>query len=123
MSSILVVDDEPDIRLLCRLILEGAGHRVSEAATAEVALGLLRTTSADFVVLDIRMPGMGGWEMLARVQHDERLDQMKVIICSAHAGPVDQRRASAEGAHGFLAKPFLPDELLRVVQAAPAPAG
>jgi CheY-like chemotaxis protein len=121
VSSVLIVDDEADIRLLCRLVLEGRGHEVVEAESAELGLQMLQTFTADFVVLDIRMPGMGGWEMLERVRNDGHLNRMKVIVCSAHAGPVDQHRAEAEGAYAFLSKPFLPIELLGLLGVAAEP--
>jgi CheY-like chemotaxis protein len=126
MSRVLVVEDEPDIRLLCRLVLEGGGHDVLEAATAEIALEVLGTALADFMpldfmLLDIRLPGMGGWDMLVHVQDDTRLRRLKVVICSANAGPADRLRAEADGAYGFLAKPFLPEHLLGLFEPAPGP--
>jgi len=110
MSSVVVVDNEPDLRLLCRLVLEEAGHAVREAGTAETAFALLAEGVPDYLILDIRMEGITGWEILSRVRADARLDDMRVIICSAHATAVDARRAADEGAQ-FLAKPFLPAEL------------
>jgi CheY-like chemotaxis protein len=121
MSSVLVVEDESDIRLLFRLVLEGGGHEVREAQTAEIALDVLRTALPDFLLLDIRLPGMDGWEMLGHLRDDARLRRMKVIVCSAHASPADQRRAEAEGVYAFLAKPFLPQELLGLLGPTPAP--
>ena len=85
MSSVVVVDNEPDLRLLCRLVLEQVGHAVREADTAETAFALLAEAVPDCLILDIRMEGMAGWEMLAQVRGDARLGEMRVIICSAHA--------------------------------------
>ena len=110
MSSVVVVDNEPDLRLLCRLVLEEVGHTVREADTAETAFALLAEDVPDYLILDIRMEGIGGWEILSRVRGNARLDHMRVIVCSAHATAVDARRAADEGAV-FLAKPFLPAEL------------
>lgn len=126
MSLVLVVEDEADIRLLCRLVLEDGGHEVLEAETAEIALEVLGTALADFVpldfmLLDIRLPGMGGWDLLGHVRDDARLRWMKVIICSAHPGPAERRRAEAEGADAFLTKPFLPEDLLGLIELAPGP--
>jgi two-component system chemotaxis response regulator CheY len=115
MSTVLVVDDEADIRLLCRLILEGGGFEVLQAESAEAALEVLHMRETDYVLLDIRMPGMGGWEMLEYLHGDKALMRTKVIVCSAHAGPADERRATLGGAHAFLAKPFMPADLLSAV--------
>jgi CheY-like chemotaxis protein len=59
-STVLVVDDEPDIRLTLRFMLEGAGHGVIEAATGAEALARLETQRLDLVLLDIRLPDMEG---------------------------------------------------------------
>ena len=119
MSSILIVDDMEDIRFLCRLVLEGAGHDVIEAATAEDALALLDgTTIPDAILLDIRLPGMDGWEVLRILKGRQDLAGIKVIVCSAHASKSEQSRAQAEGAVGFLSKPFPMKELVRLFEAA-----
>jgi CheY-like chemotaxis protein len=115
VTAVLVVDDEPDIRHLCRLILADEGYEVLDAETAEAALDLLGRQMADLVLLDIRMPGMGGWEMLRILRGDERWRRTPVVVCSAHASPVDRRNAQELGANGFLGKPFFPDELLEAV--------
>jgi len=122
MSSVVVVDNEPDLRLLCRLVLEEVGHAVREADTAETAFALLAEAVPDYLILDIRMEGMAGWEILSRVRGDARLDDMRVIVCSAHATAADARRAADEGAE-FLAKPFLPAELRALIAPALAADG
>ena len=118
MSSILIVDDMEDIRFLCRLVLEGAGHEVIEAASAEDALEILDGTSPDAILLDIRLPGMDGWEVLRILRAREDLTRIKVVVCSAHASKSEQSRAHAEGAVGFLSKPFPMKELVRLFETA-----
>ncbi len=118
MTTVALVEDEADIRLLCRIALEGGGHEVREADSGDAALALLATTLPDVVLLDIQLPGVSGWVVLAHIRADPRLRGVKVIVCSAHAGPRDQRRATADGAFAFLPKPFLPAELLKLVAAA-----
>jgi CheY-like chemotaxis protein len=118
LSSILVVDDMEDIRFLCRLVLEGAGHDVLEAATAEDALEILDGTTPDAILLDIRLPGMDGWEVLRILKGRDDLAGIKVIVCSAHASKSEQSRAHSEGAVGFLSKPFPMKELVRLFEAA-----
>jgi CheY-like chemotaxis protein len=118
LSLILIIDDMEDIRFLCRLVLEGAGHEVIEAATAEDALGILDDTSPDAILLDIRLPGLDGWDVLRILRARDDLPRIKVIVCSAHASKSEQSRAHAEGASGFLNKPFPMKELVRVFEAA-----
>lgn len=115
MSSVLIVDDVADIRLLCRIVLERAGHDVTEAGSALEALSVLREVTPDYMVLDIRMPGMSGWELLDQVRQVAALERTKVIVCSAHAGPAEERRALVDGANAFLAKPFTPLDLLAAI--------
>ncbi|HSV39456.1 MAG TPA: response regulator [Nocardioidaceae bacterium] len=114
MGAILIVDDVPDIRLFCRVVLEGGGHEVTEASTVDEAIKALESTPLDGVLLDIRLFDREGWDVLKVVRDREDLRGTRVIVCSAHAGPGDQRRAVEEGAAGFLGKPFMPKELLRV---------
>jgi CheY-like chemotaxis protein len=118
MSSILVVEDMEDIRFLCRLVLEGAGHEVTEAASAEDALAILDTARPDGMLLDLRLPGMDGWDVLRILRTREELSQIKVVVCSAHASLSERGRAESEGASGFLTKPFPMKELVKIFEAA-----
>ncbi|HVM40286.1 MAG TPA: response regulator, partial [Acidimicrobiia bacterium] len=122
MSRILVVDDEPDPRLVVRIALEGEGHDVIEAASGEEALEVLNTEHVELVLLDIRMPGIDGWEVLRRLKAENRVNGMGVLLVSAFADPEVGARATQEGCRGFLAKPFrlaqLVDEVQRALAAA-----
>lgn len=109
-----MVDDVPDIRFFCRIVLESGGHQVTEAGTVEEAITALDAARPDGVLLDIRLPGRDGWDVLQEVRERDDLQGLTVIVCSAHAGPEDQRRAEEEGASGFLGKPFQPQELLKL---------
>lgn len=113
MSTVLIVDDEPDVRMLTRLLLEMEGHEVCEAVDGESALTLLGGSHAfDVVLLDIRMPGMSGWEVLAKLRADPRLEGLRVVVFSAHTEPRDLERALTEGATAYLTKPFTEEQLL-----------
>ena len=79
-------------------VLENAGHEVLEAANAEDALEILEASPPDGMLLDIRLPGMDGWDVLRFVQGRDDLRLMKVIVCSAHADANDRSRARSEGA-------------------------
>ena len=118
MSSILVVDDMEDIRFLCRLVLEGAGHEVIEAASAEDALEIVENARPDGILLDLRLPGMDGWDVLRILNDRDVLSEIRVVICSAHASLSERGRAQSEGASGFLTKPFPMKELVRIFEAA-----
>jgi CheY-like chemotaxis protein len=116
-STVLVVDDEPDIRLTLRFMLEGAGHGVIEAATGAEALARLETQRLDLVLLDIRLPDMEGWDVMTIVRVSEELSTVPVLIMSAHSSGDFRDRATREGSKGYLVKPFREEELLKAVDA------
>jgi two-component system chemotaxis response regulator CheY len=115
MTTVMVVDDEPDVRCLTRLLLEGAGYDVTEASSGEEALAQFQSSTVDLVMLDLRMHGISGWEVLSEMAARGWLDHTQVIVFSAQIEPEGYRRAVEQGARGFLTKPFTPDELLTAV--------
>jgi DNA-binding response OmpR family regulator len=102
--NILVVDDEDELRTLVRYELEQRGYRVTEAESGETALEVLKTTRPQIVVLDIRMPGMNGLEVLEIIRKDNMAD--KVIMLTG----VDELKIARDslelGANDFLTKPY-----------------
>lgn len=113
MSTVLVVDDEPDILLLHRLNLEAAGHDVVLAADGVVALERIADARPDVVVLDVMMPVLDGWGVLERLRCDD--SPPPVLVVSAKNTPEDVARARELGAADYLRKPFDPDVLIRKV--------
>src|SRR5262245_12458335 len=103
---VLVVDDEPNVRLVFRRTLETDGYRVDEAEDGEAALGLLDRQPFDIILLDLRMPGVGGMELL-RCLRDEGVD-VPVVIVTAHGTIPDAVEAMRLGAIDFLSKPLTP---------------
>jgi len=115
MTTVLVVDDEPDILLLHRLNLERAGHRVVLAADGLTALERIGTDEPDAVVLDVMMPVLDGWGFLERLRDDDA--PPPVLVVSAKSSPGDVQRARRLGAADYLAKPYDSEELVRRVAA------
>jgi len=116
MSRVLVVDDEPDVLLLCRLNLQQRGHELLEATDGSTALQLAVERHPDVVVLDLMMPGMNGYEVLETLQNDERTSDIPVLVLTAKSLRADRERSRMLGASGFLTKPFLPSELCDMVE-------
>lgn len=106
---VLVVEDEPDIRLLVAIQLRTSGYEVTEAATGEE--GLERLGGAD-VLLDVRLPGPDGFEVLVRLG---RPLPVPVVMMSAHCSDEMRGRAVELGCAGWLQKPFAPEALLDVL--------
>ncbi|HEU0130755.1 MAG TPA: response regulator [Mycobacteriales bacterium] len=116
MTKVLVVDDEPDIALICRLALTIAGFEVDERDTGQGALDYLAEGRPDVVLLDLRLPDLSGWDVLDRLRESGRLDSLNVVLFSAHASAADT--AVEAGCVSFIAKPFTPDDLVATVAAA-----
>jgi DNA-binding response OmpR family regulator len=110
MVSVLVVDDETDIREAVVELLAEEGYEVLDAADGEEALRKARAFHPDVVLLDLMMPGMNGWEFCARRKGDPELARIPVIVLSALG------RVQGLDAAGYLQKPFELDELLTAVR-------
>jgi PAS domain S-box-containing protein len=102
-QTALVVEDEDGAADLMRLLLEAEGFTVVRASTAEEALLVAPHQPLDLITLDLRLPGMDGWEFLARIRHDPALVDVPVVVVSA---AVDASLALAAGAAGILQKPI-----------------
>lgn len=115
-AQILVVDDEREILISCRKILEEAGYSVRTAESGEEALQLLDRESYDLIVLDQRLPGLSGLEILKSCR--ALSPQTDVIIFTAYAAVASAVEAMKSGAFNYLAKPFTDDQLLVAVEQA-----
>jgi CheY-like chemotaxis protein len=116
MGRVLVVDDEPDVLLLCRLNLEQRGHEFLEAADGSKALQLARQRHPDVIVLDLMLPGMSGYDVLETLQGDDDISGIPVLVLTAKSLRADRERSHGLGASAFLTKPFLPAELCEMVE-------
>jgi DNA-binding response OmpR family regulator len=114
---VLVVDDEPSIRLLCALNLELAGFDVSEAGDGPSALARASEGPYDLVLLDVMMPGMSGYDVLAGLRSADATRTLPVVFVSARAGRNDIRHGLELGALDYITKPFDPVALADSVAA------
>jgi DNA-binding NtrC family response regulator len=105
-GTILVVDDEKNIRRTLRMVLEGEGLDVRDAERAEDAVAILADEPVDVLVTDIRLPGMSGIELLERVKRDPATATMPVIVISGHASVSEAVDAVKLGATDFFEKPL-----------------
>jgi two-component system phosphate regulon response regulator PhoB len=111
-ERILVVDDEPDIVALVVYHLAKAGYRVSSAASGPDALALAKRDRPALVVLDLMLPGMSGFDVLAKLRDDEGTAKMGVLMLTARKEEPDRIRGLELGADDYLTKPFSPQELV-----------
>lgn len=112
VKRVLVVDDEPDISALVAYHLAKAGYRVSTAATGSDALRAAREERPDVVVLDLMLPGVSGYDVLAELRRREETRDVGVILLTARREEPDRIRGLSLGADDYLTKPFSPQELL-----------
>src|SRR5436309_2758071 len=106
--SVLVCDDEPNLRELIRVSL-GPGYAVHEAGDGEEALALARSLRPDLIILDLMMPRLNGFDVLADLKADSALARTRVLVVTAQ--PASEQEARAAGADGVIVKPFTPEEL------------
>ena len=127
MARILIVDDEEDVRIALKQVLERAGYEVSVAATGNEGLDVMKREGADLVITDVIMPGVDGIVTAKQIREKYRDTRIIVISGGGRTAPdpyepdaISTRSylasASKAGADQTLTKPFDRDELLRVVQ-------
>ena len=109
--TVLVVDDDPAMLLLCRANLRESGLRVREATNASEALESVRLDKPDLILLDIMMPGVSGWQVAAQLLGDEATAEIPIVFLTALSGTKQQLRAYELGAVGYVTKPFDPATL------------
>ena len=106
--TVMVVDDEPDMRYMLAAALEGAGYAVVEAAHGEAALELVRRSPPQIVLTDRMMPRMNGDELIERLRADEATKAIPIVIISGTQG-------APGGADAMMGKPVDVDELLALI--------
>jgi DNA-binding response OmpR family regulator len=116
MTTVLVVDDEAPIRLLCRVNLEAEGMRVLEASDGESGLETARTERPDVILLDVMMPGRNGWEVAEELLSDEATSFIPIIFLTARAEVRDRAKGIDLGGVDYVTKPFNPVELAPLVE-------
>ncbi len=106
---ILIVDDEPNVRLMLRTALATAGYPTAVAPDGETALGMIQAEPCDLIILDLRMPGLNGLQTLSRIR--ELGIDVPVMMLTAHGSIPDTVAVMRLGALDFLSKPITPAEL------------
>jgi two-component system, cell cycle response regulator len=116
--SVLLVEDSAAIRALVRRMLGAGGHSVVEATGGAAALAVCRQQQPDVMLLDVEMPEMSGWDVLAAMKADPALRDVPVVFLTGRSDTTDIVEGLRLGAHDYLRKPCEPTELLARVQAA-----
>jgi len=111
-GTILIVDDTPENLTLLRSMLTEKGYRVLAAINGELALKAVRTNLPDLILLDIRMPGMDGYEVCKQLKSEEKTRKIPVIFISALNEVDDKVKALSLGGVDYITKPFQAEEVL-----------
>jgi len=117
MTTVLVIDDEAPIRLLCRVNLEAEGMPVLEARDGPSGLETARSEIPDVILLDVMMPGLDGWGVAEALLEDARTAEIPIIFLTARAEFRDRARGLDIGGVDYITKPFNPVELAPLVRA------
>lgn len=117
----LIVDDFSTMRRIVRGLLKEIGYNnADEAEDGAVALNMLKNARYDFVVSDINMPNMNGFELLSAIKKDDAIKHLPVLMVTAEARKEDIVRAAQEGAAGYIVKPFtkatLEEKVVKIMQ-------
>ncbi len=120
---ILVIDDDPDVLLLCRVNLEFEGHVVLEALDGDAGLEIARRERPDLVILDLMLPERDGFSVMHNLQEQEETRDIPVLLLTARVTGEDQARGWSGGADEYVTKPFSPmalaEAVLRVSEMSP----
>jgi two-component system alkaline phosphatase synthesis response regulator PhoP len=114
-TSVLVVDDEPQVLWMLQFSLEAEGYRTYAARNGEEALEEIAEQRPSMMLLDIMMPVMDGWTVLERMRQFPANERPKVVVLSARSSRRDRAKAMELGADAFVAKPFSMDELIGII--------
>lgn len=114
-ARVLIVDDDPAMRLLCSVNLQLAGLDVLEAPDGRLALARARADRPDLVVTDIAMPDLDGFQLAEALRRDRRTRRIPLIFLSGQVADQNRVRALELGALAYLTKPFDPETFSKLV--------
>ena len=115
-KRVLVVDDEPNIVMSLRFLMEREGFQVEVAATGQAAVAALDRQPADLVLLDVMMPELDGFEVCQRIRAQPAWRDTKIVMLTAKGRDVERDKGMALGADAYVTKPFSTRDLVARVK-------
>jgi len=115
-EKIIIVDDDPDILDVLKIILEGEGYEVIEAHNGEEALAIIKKTAPDILITDFKMPKMTGDKLCKILKQDILVQHMPIIMLTGKGEVTDKVHGISAGADDYMVKPFEPEELVARVK-------
>lgn len=114
-KTVLIVEDEADVRNFASRVLELEGYRVLQAGDGPEGMRLMKEERVSLVLLDLRLPGHDGWAALQQIKSEPELSAIPIIVFTASAGVSQRKRALSMGAVGYLVKPLSAARLRKAV--------
>jgi two-component system alkaline phosphatase synthesis response regulator PhoP len=115
IKTILIIEDEPDIRSFIARVLELEGHTVLEAGDGTRGMEIIRKNVVDLVLLDLRLPGLDGWSILRDIKRNPDLSTIPVVVLTAIAESIQRKKTLRMGATSYLIKPLSAHSLSRTI--------
>ena len=115
-KTVLIVDDNPDVREICSLALDYAGYQVLRACDGEEGVAMARQSLPDMVVMDGKMPVLGGWDAARILKDDPRTAGIPIVAFTASAVTSAQMKMLRDVTDGYISKPCFPSDFLRAIQ-------
>jgi len=115
-ASILTVDDSPSLRMAIRIALQGAGYSVTEAGDGVEGLSKAGAARFDLIITDLNMPNMDGLTMIRELRKSPEQCGTPIIFLTTESDDAMKQQAKAAGATGWLVKPFVPEQLVKVAR-------
>lgn len=115
-ASILTVDDSSSLRMATRIALSGAGYSVTEASDGLEGLEKAKTAKFDMIITDLNMPNMDGLTMIKEIRKLPMQTGTPIIFLTTESADAVKQQAKSAGATGWLTKPFMPDQLLKITR-------
>ncbi len=112
---VIAIDDETDALEIIVLLLSRYGAKVMTAGDGISGLALVRQERPNFVITDLSMPGLSGWELIDEMKRDRSLLDIPIVALTAHAMHGDREKAIARGFHNYLTKPLVPETFVQSV--------
>jgi len=113
--TVLIIEDEPDIQNFISRVLEFEGYNILKAGDGKTGLEIVREKPVSLVLLDLRLPGLDGWEVLREMKRDTELASIPVVVLTAIAESVQRRRTMHMGASQYLVKPLSANSVSKTV--------
>lgn len=114
-KTVLIIEDEADIRNFASRVLELEGYRVLEASDGETGMAIMRDNPVSLVLLDLRLPGRDGWSVLREIKCNPELSLTPVVVLTAITEAIQRKRTLRMGASRYLVKPLSAHSLSRAI--------